>query len=93
MEMAETFEEMNDRRADWALIAVTAFRGTVVGATRERDPLEEVIMDLLGDLMHLCHREGLPFRSMLKEARWHYRHELRDAREERDASTTGQQEE
>lgn len=59
-------EGMNDDRARWAGVALTAFRRET-GADRE-----DAVGDLLGDLMHWCDRAGFDFAIALDRARMHY---------------------
>jgi hypothetical protein len=74
-------EGMNDERAEWALSTIQAF-GTTTGECfydfdgQERDAiLQQNISDLLGDLAHLCDREGVNLRAMLDRAEHHYNEE------------------
>lgn len=64
----------NERRADWALAAVVAFREACAG-----DFDETALYDLVGNLGHLCDRLtaeraefSLTFDDMVESARGHY---------------------
>ncbi|OWK34903.1 hypothetical protein [Fimbriiglobus ruber] len=59
-------EGMNDKRAAWAGIAVTAFQK----ATRTDD--EDVLSDLLGDLRHWADRNNYDFEAASLRALDHY---------------------
>jgi hypothetical protein len=63
----------NQERASWAMIAVQSFQDET-GLTG--DSLDTAILDLLGDLMHLCDVEGISFESCLERGKWHYDYEL-----------------
>jgi hypothetical protein len=59
-------EGMNDARATWAGVALSAFlaeTGCDIG---------DAVTDLLSDLMHWCDRNGQEFRTGLDRARLHY---------------------
>lgn len=56
----------NDERAEWGGIIIEAQRA-IPGA----DP-DECLVDLLGNLMHWCDRNGQSFDDALATARMHY---------------------
>ena len=62
-------EGMNDKRAQWAQEAVTAFQRV----TRADD--EDAVKDLLANLMHLCDRTGMEFAVQFDAALYMYREE------------------
>jgi hypothetical protein len=62
-------ENMNDKRAAWAAVALRAFR-LVTGTDNE-----DALGDLLCDLMHLSDRNDYDFNDALSRARWHYQAE------------------
>jgi len=65
-------ERMNNKRAEWALIALEAF------GEAARTEHEEALADLLCGLMHLCDRRGNRignFERRLEWARGYYRDE------------------
>lgn len=59
-------ENMNDSRAEWAGLALSAFMERT-GADQE-----DALGDLLGDLMHWSDRNNFDFELALERARWHY---------------------
>lgn len=63
----------NLRRAGWAAVAVVAFAGRASGPD---EPLEEVVADLVGDLMHLADALGLSYAELEGRGRRHYLAEL-----------------
>lgn len=65
---------MNDSRAEWAGIALSAFMERT-GADQE-----DALGDLLGDLMHWADRHNFDFELALDRARWHYDAETGGAR-------------
>jgi hypothetical protein len=59
-------ENMNGDRAEWAAAALRHFQcctGT---------DYDTALVDLLGDLMHWCDRNGVDFEDELSRARRHY---------------------
>ena len=71
----------NTERADAALAALgqhtaLAFRHAVP-APVEAAEIEEAMIDLIADLKHLAHREGIDFNAVLRMAGQHYFEEAR----------------
>lgn len=64
-------EGRNDERAEWARSALDHFKALVCGSP-ENEPDQEQLGDLLGDLMHLCHRDGIDFTKALQDACSHF---------------------
>lgn len=62
-------EEMNDERAQWADVAISAFQ------MMTRTDIEDAICDLTADLMHWCDRHGFDFDHELERGRNHYHEE------------------
>lgn len=67
-------EGMNDQRADTARIAAASF-ARQAGLDHRTDGWEVVLGDLLGNLIHLCDREGIPFRDMYRRGVLRYQEE------------------
>jgi hypothetical protein len=63
----------NLRRAGWAATAVVAFAARCSGP---HEPLDEVVSDLIGDLMHLADAIGLSYAELESRGRRHYLAEL-----------------
>lgn len=63
----------NLRRAGWAAAAVVAFAGRCSGPD---EPLDKVVADLIGDLMHLADALGLSYAELEERGRHHYLAEL-----------------
>lgn len=63
-------EQQNRDRSGWAMAAVETFQA----ATRlsKADGLDTAIMDLIGDLAHLCDDEGLNLAGLITRAKFHY---------------------
>jgi hypothetical protein len=66
----------NTERADAALAALgqhtaSAYRHAVP-APVEAAEIEEAMIDLIADLKHLAHREGIDFNAVLRMAGQHY---------------------
>lgn len=66
-------EGMNDERAQWAGVALRAFRDET------KCEADEAPGDLIADLMHWCDRNGMDFEAVLTQAREHYRVETGQA--------------
>jgi hypothetical protein len=67
-------DNQNHDRAEWARAGVEAMADQT-GVLRAGDGMEEAIHDLLGNLMHLCDREGIDFNNVLIDARECYAEE------------------
>ena len=61
----------NTERADAALIALDRYDG---GGRHpvEKEEIGEAMTDLIADLKHLAHREGIDFNAVLRMAGQHY---------------------
>ncbi len=57
---------LNDRRAEWAASALTAF------LSQTGTDAESAVTDLLCDLIHLADRDGTAFDADLRRGRMHY---------------------
>lgn len=67
-------KNMNEKRADWAHVAVVSFaEETGLNVRRER---ELVVKDLLCDLRHYCDRHGLNYTNLYDLAYDSYRAEI-----------------
>ena len=62
----------NNDRAEWAQTGLDAFAVEIGG---RGEPLAQNMGDLLADLMHLCDREGIDFKDVLRVAETHYTEE------------------
>jgi hypothetical protein len=69
------YDDMNERRADWAQIAVDRF---VDETSNPDEPVYEGIFDLICDLMHLCDRHDLDFDDLLRVAYDHHEAEIKE---------------
>lgn len=65
----------NNRRAGWALIGFNAYSERVHGTSQEEP--DTGLIDMLGDLLHLCDLLNVNFDLMVERARGHYEAELR----------------
>lgn len=60
---------MNEKRSEWALIAIDKFRQT----TGTDD--EDAVADLIGDIAHYCDRHGVIMDDELRRAKSMYHYE------------------
>jgi hypothetical protein len=68
-------ENENERRADWAQIAVDRFQDE---CSNPGEPVYEGICDLICNLMHLCDRHELDFNDLLRVAKDHHEAEIEE---------------
>jgi len=72
---------INKERADAALAALGQHTAqtfqNAVPAPVETAEIEEAMIDLIADLKHLAHREGVDFNAVLRMAGQHYFEEAR----------------
>lgn len=73
----------NDDKAAFALKALTAYSKATGsgGSLASQDEIEEGVQDLLSDIMHLCGRRGVDFRSALSKAAGHFEEEVDESEE------------
>lgn len=65
--------EQNHDRAEWARVAVKAFRNVCRGSMKDGEPvLDEAVGDLIGDLLHLCEENGLDPLQIARHGISHY---------------------
>ncbi len=72
-------EPSNEKRAEWAEVAIAAFAAEV---RMHGEESETIITDLLCDLMHFCNLNGIDFQGCVEMAEGNYREELADEAEE-----------
>ncbi len=71
---------LNADRANDAREALRHFASHVNKLTVHDDELPEYLTDLLADLMHMCHLDGLDFDVTVRIARDHFQAELAEAK-------------
>jgi hypothetical protein len=43
-----------------------------IAEARDGDPIEDVMVDLLADVMHICQRTGIPWEELVRRSRLQY---------------------
>lgn len=72
----ENGEPSNEQRAEWAQIALDAFLEETEDG-HNTDAVEENITNLIADLIHLAHWNGLDARKVAVDALHHFNEEVR----------------